>query len=188
MLSLLIRRLVQMVFVMLGISILVFLIFFATPGADPASRIAGRNASPEVVAAVRASFGLDKPLPVQYALMMERLFITRDLTSFVNRGQEVIPEVMEAAPITLSLVGGAAVFWIVGSIAIVAAATKGSLLDRILMVLGLIGISMPVYWLGEMVNLITQNRLHDTWLFSWVPPLGYTALSDDPWMWFKTLL
>ena len=97
MLSLLIRRLVQMVFVMLGISILVFLIFFATPGADPAARIAGRNASPEVVAAVRASFGLDKPLPVQYVLMMERLFITRDLTSFVNRGQEVIPEVMEAA-------------------------------------------------------------------------------------------
>ena len=190
MLSLLIRRLVQMVFVMLGISILVFLIFFATPGADPASRIAGRNASPEVVAAVRASFGLDKPLPVQYVLMMERLFITRDLTSFVNRGQEVIPEVMEAAPITLSLVGGAAVFWIVGSIAIgvVAAATKGSLLDRILMVLGLIGISMPVYWLGEIVNLITQNRLHDTWLFSWVPPLGYTPLTEDPWTWFKTLL
>src|SRR5581483_886541 len=149
MLSLLIRRLVQTVFVMLGISILVFLIFFATPGADPASRIAGRNASPEVVAAVRASFGLDKPLPVQYALMMKRLFIDRDLTSFVNRGQEVIPEVIEAAPITLSLVTGAAVLWVLGSIAIglIAAATKDSFLDRLLMVLGLIGISMPVYWL-----------------------------------------
>ncbi len=35
---------------------------------------------------------------------------------------------------------------------------------------------------------MTQNRLHDTWLFSWVPPLGYTALTDDPWTWFKTLL
>ena len=41
------------------------------------------------------------------------------------------------------------------------------------MVLGLIGISMPVYWLGEVMNLITQSRFHDTWLFSWVPPLGY---------------
>jgi peptide/nickel transport system permease protein len=82
------------------------------------------------------------------------------------------------------------VFWILGSISIgiVAAATKGSLLDRVLMVLGLIGISMPVYWLGEMVNLITQSRLHDTWLFSWVPPLGYTSLLDDPWGWFKGLL
>ena len=117
-----------MLFVMLGISILVFLIFFATPGSDPASRIAGRNASPEVLAAVRTSFGLDQPLPVQYALMMKRLFITDDLTSFVNRGQEVMPEVIEAAPITLSLVIGAAVLWVLGSIAIgvVAAATKDS--------------------------------------------------------------
>ena len=190
MLSLLIRRFAQMVFVMIGISVLVFLIFFATPGSDPASRIAGRNASPETLAAVRHSFGLDQPLPVQYALMMKRLFIDRDLTSFVNRGQKVIPQVAEAAPVTLSLVLGAAVFWVVGSIAIglVAAATKDSLLDRLLMVLGLIGISMPVYWLGEVVNLITQSRLHDTWLFSWVPALGYTPLSENPWGWFKSLL
>ena len=56
------------------------------------------------------------------------------------------------------------------------------------MVLGLIGISMPVYWLGEIVNMITQSRLHGTWLFSWVPPLGYTPLTEDPWLWFKSLL
>ena len=190
MISVLIRRLVQMVFVMLGISIVVFLIFFATPGADPASRIAGRNAAPETLVAVRHDFGLDRPLPVQYVLMMKKLFVTRDLASFVNRGQEVIPEVMEATPITLSLVFGAAVVWIVTSIAIgvVAAATKNSPLDRLLMILGLIGISMPVYWLGEVVNLVTQARLHDTWLFSWVPALGYKPLLDDPWEWFKTML
>src|SRR5689334_20395887 len=190
MISVLIRRLVQMVFVMLGISIVVFLIFFATPGADPASRIAGRNAAPETLLAVRHDFGLDRPLPVQYVLMMKKLFVTRDLTSFVNRGQEVIPEVMEATPITLSLVFGAAIVWIVTSIAIgvVAAATKNSPLDRLLMILGLIGISMPVYWLGEVVNLVTQARLHDTWLFSWVPALGYKPLLDDPWEWFKTML
>jgi peptide/nickel transport system permease protein len=190
MLSVLIRRLVQMVFVMLGISIVVFLIFFATPGADPASRIAGRNAAPETLAAVRHDFGLDRPLPVQYVLMMKKLFITRDLASFVNRGQEVIPEVMEATPITLSLVIGAALVWIVVSIGIgvVAAATKNSPLDRLLMILGLIGISMPVYWLGEVVNLVTQARLHDTWLFSWVPALGYKPLLDSPWDWFKTMV
>ena len=51
-----------MLFVMFGISVLVFLIFFATPGADPAARIAGRNASPETLAAVRQSFGFDQPL------------------------------------------------------------------------------------------------------------------------------
>ncbi len=190
MLSFIIRRLLQMLFVMAGISIVVFLIFFATPGADPASRIAGRNATPETLAAVRHDFGLDKPMPVQYLLMLQRLFITRDLASFQNRGQMVIPEVMEATPITLSLVFGAALLWIVGSIAIgvVAAATKNSPLDRILMILGLIGISMPVYWLGEVVNLVTQSRMHDTWLFSWVPALGYKPLTEGPWEWFKTMV
>ena len=56
------------------------------------------------------------------------------------------------------------------------------------MMLGLIGISMPVYWLGEVMNLLTQSRMHDTWLFSWVPPLGYKPLSSDPAGWFLTLV
>ena len=71
-LMLVFARLAQMLFVLFGISVLVFLIFFATPGADPAARIAGRNATPEVLAAVRHDFGLDQPMPVQYALMMKQ--------------------------------------------------------------------------------------------------------------------
>ncbi len=184
------QRLAQMLFVMFGISVIVFLIFFATPGSDPAARIAGRNASQETLAAVRKDFGLDRPLPVQYVRLMSRLFVTRDLTSFVNRGYKVVPAVMQAAPITLSLVLGGAVLWVIGSITIgvIAAATRGSIIDRTLMVLGLIGISMPVYWLGEVLNLITQSRFHDTWMFSWVPPLGYKPLSEDPVGWFLTMI
>ncbi|PSJ60268.1 ABC transporter permease [Pseudaminobacter soli (ex Li et al. 2025)] len=184
------RRLGQMLFVMFGISVIVFLIFFATPGADPAARIAGRNAAPEVLEAVRHSFGFDRPLYVQYALMMKKIFITGDLTSFVNRGWKVVPAVLDSIPITLSLVFGAAVLWVVFSIIIgvAAAATRNSWLDRLLMALGLLGISMPVYWLGEVMNLITQSRYHDTWLFSWVPPLGYKNFSDDPKGWFLTLV
>ncbi len=190
MIRVLAQRLAQMVFVMAGISVLVFLIFFATPGADPAARIAGRNASPEVLAAVRHDFGLDRPIPVQYALMMRRLFVTQDLTSFVNRGERVIPEIEAGAPVTLSLVCGAAVLWVLGGLAIgtAAALTQGGVTDRLLMVAGLIGLSMPVFWVGEMANLVTQSRMHDSWLFAWVPPLGYTPLSLDPWLWFKTLL
>ena len=56
------------------------------------------------------------------------------------------------------------------------------------MVLGLIGISMPVFWLGEVMNLLSQSRFHDTWLFSWVPGLGYKPLLQDPAGWFKTLV
>ncbi len=190
MISALLARLGQMLFVMLGISALVFLIFFATPGADPAARIAGRNATPEMLATVRHDFGFDRPLPVQYVLMMKRLFITGDLTSFVNRGEPVVPQIMLAAPVTLSLVIGAAVLWVCGGIAIgvTAALTSGRLPDRLLMAAGLIGISMPVFWLGEVANLMTQRRLHDTWLFSWVPPLGYVDFSDDPAGWFKALV
>ena len=184
------RRFGQMLFVMFGISVIVFLIFFATPGADPAARIAGRNASPEVLEAVRHNFGFDQPLYVQYVRMMEKIFITGDLTSFVNRGWKVVPAVLDSIPVTLSLVFGAAILWVVVSviIGIVAAATRDSWLDKLLMALGLLGISMPVYWLGEVMNLITQSRYHDSWLFSWVPPLGYKNFSDDPKGWFLTLV
>jgi peptide/nickel transport system permease protein len=184
------HRLVSMVLVLFSISVLVFLIFFATPGVDPAARIAGRNADQATLQAVRKDFGLDRPMPVQYALMMKKLFVTRDLTSFVNRGAEVIPQVTEAAPVTLSLVIGAAVIWVVFSIMIglLAAVFHGTPLDALLMIIGLIGISMPVFWLGEVVNLLSQSRLHDSFLFSWVPPLGYVPLTESPIARFKALL
>jgi peptide/nickel transport system permease protein len=85
---------------------------------------------------------------------------------------------------------GAAVIWVVVSIimGVAAAVLRGTIFDPMLMVLALIGISMPVFWLGEMANLITQDRYHDTFLFSWVPPLGYTPLTQDPVMWFKHLV
>ena len=184
------RRLVSMLFVLFSISVLTFLIFFATPGVDPASRIAGRNADQATLRAVRKDFGLDRPLPVQYGLMMKKLFVTRDLTSFVNRGAKVIPQVTEAAPVTLSLVLGAAVIWVVFSIGmgLIAAVFRGTPVDAAVMIVGLIGISMPVFWLGEVVNLLTQSRFHDTFLFSWVPPLGYTPFTQSPFGWFKSLL
>ncbi|TMJ38375.1 MAG: ABC transporter permease [Alphaproteobacteria bacterium] len=190
MLLALIRRFGQMIFVMFGISILVFLIFFATPGADPASRIAGRNASPETIEAVRKSFGFDQPIWVQYYIMMKKLFITQDLTSFVNRGWKVIPAVIDTIPVTLSLVIGAAVLWVIFGMlfGILAAATRGSIIDKLLIAFGLVGCAMPVYWLGEVMNLFSQSRYHDTWLFSWVPPLGYKPLSEDPEGWFLTLI
>jgi peptide/nickel transport system permease protein len=184
------RRAASMVLVMFAISVLVFLIFFATPGVDPAARIAGRNADQATLRAVRKDFGLDKPMPVQYVLMMKKLFISRDLESFVNRGAKVIPEVTDAAPVTLSLVLGAAVIWVVLSIAmgLLAAVFRATPIDSLVMIVGLIGISMPVFWLGEVVNLLSQSRLHDSFVFSWVPPLGYTPLTESPVGWFKSLL
>jgi len=81
------------------------------------------------------------------------------------------------------------VIWVVVAIAMgtAAAVMRGTFVDPLLMVVGLIGISMPVFWLGEVVNLITQSRLHDEF-FSWLPPLGYTPLTEDPEQWFLHLL
>jgi peptide/nickel transport system permease protein len=190
MLAFAVRRFVGMLFVIFTITVLVFLIFFHTPGVDPARKLAGRNPSPETIKAIKHAYGLDRPLPVQYVLLMKKLFVTRDLTSYSNQGQKVVPEILAATPVTLSLVIGAAVLWVVMAIVlgVAAAVLRGTVFDPMLMVLALIGISMPVFWLGEMANLVTQSRYHDTFLFSWVPPLGYTPLTEDPVMWFKHLV
>jgi peptide/nickel transport system permease protein len=185
-----VRRLVGLIVVLFAITVLTFLIFFATPGVDPARQLAGRNPTPETIAAIRHQFGLDRSLPVQYALMMKRLFISRDLVSYGNQALKVVPAITSAAPVDFSLVIGAAVIWVVFSIitALLAVIFKGTVLDPLLMILALIGISMPVFWLGEMANLITQDRLHDTFLFSWVPPLGYVPITQNPWAWFQHLV
>ena len=184
------RRLGAALVVMLALSVLVFLIFFATPGIDPARQMAGKNPTPETIAAIEAEFGLDQPLPVQYLKMMDSLVVSRDLESFSNRGVEVLPQIARAAPVTLSLVLGAAVLWVVFSILIgvAAAVARGRVWDPLLMAIGLVGMSIPVFWLGTVANLFTQDRWHDTFLFSWVPPLGYTPLTEDPVMWFKHLV
>ena len=184
-----IRRLLWLVVVLFAISILVFLIFFATPGVDPARQMAGRNPTAATIKNIKHEFGLDRPLPVRYGLMMKHIFISRDLISYGSH-TKVIPEILAAAPVTFSLILGAAVIWIVFSILIGVAATvfRGTIIDPLLMILALIGISIPVFWLGEMVNLVTQSRAHGFFLFSWVPPLGYTPLTQDPVKWFEGLI
>jgi peptide/nickel transport system permease protein len=184
-----VRRALWLVVVLFAISALVFLIFFATPGVDPARQMAGRNPSADTIRSIKHEFGLDRPLPVRYGLMMKHMFISRDLISYGSH-TKVIPEILSATPVTLSLVFGAAVIWIVFSIltGVAAAVFRGTLIDPILMIFALIGISIPVFWLGEVVNLLTQSRLHNFFLFSWVPPLGYTPLTQDPVKWFEGLV
>src|SRR2546430_16768100 len=75
---------------------LVFLIFFATPGVDPTRSLAGRNPTPETIAAVRHQFGLDRSKPMQYLLMMKRLFVSRDLVSYGNQALLVVPAIASA--------------------------------------------------------------------------------------------
>jgi peptide/nickel transport system permease protein len=122
--------------------------------------------------------------------MMKRIFITRDLISYGNQNVKVVPEVLAAAPVDFSLVIGAAIIWVVFSIltGVAAVVLKGTIFDPLLMILALIGISMPVFWLGEVANLITQDRFHNTFVFHWVPPPGYVPLTQNPWQWFLHLI
>ncbi|MCX5259355.1 ABC transporter permease [Streptomyces canus] len=183
------KRFASALLVMFAISVLVFLIFFATPGVDPAARIAGRNADPATLAQVRHSFGLDRPMPIRYLLMMRHLLIDRDLESFVNRGSRVIPQIIQATPVTLSLVIGAALIWMTAGIIMgtAAATLRGRAADPLIMLVGVVGVSLPAYWLGEVVNLLTQKQLHDS-LFSWVPPPGYVGLGQHPGQWALHML
>jgi peptide/nickel transport system permease protein len=185
-----IRRFLWTALILFMISTITFLIFFKTPGINPARLMAGRNPDPATIAQIRKQFGFDRPLPVQYFDFLKHLLISRDLVSYTNRGVRVIPEIVRAAPVTLSLVFGAAVIWVVVSIAIgvAAAVTRGTVVDPILMFLGLIGVSMPVFWVGEVANLLTQDRLHDTFLFHWVPPPGYVPFTSNPLSWAEHLI
>lgn len=189
MLRFIVKRLASALLVMFTISVLVFLIFFATPGVNPAARIAGRSATPAVLAQVSKQFGLNRPLPDRYGLMMYHLFIKQDLTSYVNIGDRIIPQITAAAPITLSLIFGAVVIWLVVGVlgGVIAAKNKGRFIDPLIMFFGIAAISIPVYWLGQVILLITQGRLHSS-VFAWVPNGGFVPLSQSPGEWALHLL
>jgi peptide/nickel transport system permease protein len=190
MLSFIIRRLLWTVLVMFVITVVVFILFFKTPGVDPARALAGRSPNPQTLAEIRAQLGLGRPFPIEYGIMMKKIFITRDLVSYSNQGVRVVQEVFAATPATLSLVFGAAVLWVVLAIGvgIAAALLRGTIFDPLLMVVALVGVSAPVFWVGQIVNMISQGTLHNTFLFSWVPPLGYTPFMQSPELWFKGLV
>ena len=159
MLTFIIRRLLWTVLVMFVITVIVFIIFFKTPGVDPARALAGRNPSPQVLAEIRAQLGLNRPFPIQYGIMMKKIFITRDLVSYSNQGVQVVPEIGAATPATLSLVFGAAVIWVVMAIGvgIAAALLRGTVFDPLLMVVALVGVSAPVFWVGQLANMVTSG-------------------------------
>ena len=190
MLTFIVRRLLWTVLVMFVITVVVFIIFFKTPGVDPARALAGRSPNPQTLAEIRAQLGLGRPFPVEYAIMMKKIFITRDLVSYSNQGVRVVQEVFAASPATLSLVFGAALLWVVLAIVvgIAAALLRGTVFDPLIMVVALVGVSAPVFWVGQIVNMVSQGTMHNTFLFSWVPPLGYTPFTQSPELWFKGLV
>ena len=176
-----VRRLLNMVLVMIALSVLVFVIFNVIPGGDPALRIAGRNANEVVREQVREDYGFNDPLYVQYLTLMQKT-IDGELISYSNQ-LNVREEIVRGLPATLSLVIGAGIIWLsLGVIfGVVSARYAGRLPDRLLNILALIGISMPVFWVGLMLLYYLSFRVEA------FPPGGYTPLTEDPLDWLYHL-
>jgi peptide/nickel transport system permease protein len=176
------RRLIGMLVVLFAISVLTFLIFNVIPNGDPAERLAGRNASATQLDAIRHQWGFDHSVFVQYGKTMSNIF-SGDLISY-SKHEHVLNEIWIALPHTLSLAIGAAIIWMAFSIAlgVYSAMRVGRFSDRLLTVLALIGISMPVFWVGALMNYYLGFKAG---LF---PNGGYVDLTEDPIQWAYHLI
>jgi peptide/nickel transport system permease protein len=177
-----VRRLLAMLFVLFAISVLTFLIFNVMPAGDPAVRMAGKSATPTTIEAIRRDWGFDDPVYVQYWETMKKVF-SGDLVSYINQ-RNVLDEIKKDIPRTFSLAIGAALMWMAFSIALglYTAVRAGQFSDRFLTVLALIGISMPVFWIGALMNYYLGFKAG---IF---PNGGYTPLAEDPVDWAYHLI
>jgi peptide/nickel transport system permease protein len=172
-----VRRLAGMVVVLFAVSVLTFLVFDVIPNSDPAQRMAGKNATPRLVASITEEWGFDDPLPQQYLTTMKKVF-SGDLISYTTR-EDVDERIVEGIPQTFSLCIGAAVIWMFFGILFgyLSAVRAGGLLDRALTILAVVGISIPVFWLAP----ILLNYL--TYKVELFPSGGYVEFVDDPVDW-----
>src|SRR6476469_6472726 len=177
-----VRRLLGMILVLFAVSVLVFLIFNVIPSYDPAAAIAGKNRTAQLIANVRKEFGLDKSLPVQYGIMMKKIF-TGDLISYSSR-LNVDQQIAKGIPATFSLCIGAAVIWMAFGLLFgyLSAVRAGAFTDRALTILALVGISLPVFWLASILLYYLTFKIQ---LF---PNGQYVKLQDDPVQWANHLI
>jgi len=155
----LLRRLIWVFFLLVGVSLTTFIIFFLIP-ANPAELVAGKSATPEMIAAVEQRLGLDRPWYQQYGLFFSRA-VRGDLGFSYITQQRVAPALLDAFPVTLSLAAGAAIIWLALGIPIgvLSALKPRSLPDRLAMIFALVGISTPVFWLGLLMLKIFADLL-----------------------------
>lgn len=170
----LIRRTLFMILVLWIISVLTFLIFVKLPPGDPARRLAGKAATPQILVQIRHQVGLDKPWYVQYYRFARGLvplpgfFLDPTVYhSWVNQ-VDVKDELADRFPYTAALTIGAAVLWLLMGIpiGILSAIRRRTIADRASMTFALIGVSMPTFWLGMLLTFVFYYKL------GWAPPTG----------------
>ncbi len=156
------RRFLSLIPTVLGISILVFFMIHLIPG-DPAEMMLGERASEESLKQLREQLGLNEPLYVQYGLFMSRL-VRGDLGRALRTNEKITTEIMQRFPATIELsLAAILIATVFGMLAgIISATRQYSFFDYISMVVSLIGVSMPIFWLGLVLMIIFS--LHLGWL------------------------
>jgi peptide/nickel transport system permease protein len=161
-----VRTLLLSLITLFGVSVLIFLMLRVLPG-DPARVLAGLDASAEQVDRIRAQLGLDEPLLVQYWSFISGV-LQGDLGISARTSRPVALEIMARMPATLTL---AVVATVIGSVVgvsagVVAAVRRNSVLDHVISSVAMMGVSMPVYWLGLLLILLFAVTL------GWLPAAG----------------
>lgn len=154
------RRILSALPVMLGISLLVFSFIHLIPG-DPALAMLGERATEESIARVRANLGLDKPIGEQYLIYLGKV-LRGDLGESILRGDPVTQELLLRFPATIELSIAAILLALLFGIpaGVFSAVKRNSLFDNGTMLLSLAGVSMPIFWLGLMMQTLFSVILH----------------------------
>ncbi|HLV74481.1 peptide/nickel transport system permease protein [Actinomadura hallensis] len=204
MIAFFIRRLVGGVVMLLVISAVTFLIFFGLPRAagqstdQLAARFAGKSPTAETITAIKERFGFDDPLAVQYGNFLKSIVAGDTYDTGVEKidcpapclgysfrtNQSVTEQIVDRFPITLSLVVGAAIIWLLAgvSIGVLSALKRGSLFDRAAMIVALAGVSLPIFFTG----LLSLTFVVHAWEL--LPPVSYHSFMDNPFKWASALI
>ncbi|WP_370324604.1 ABC transporter permease [Euzebya sp.] len=177
-----VRRVLQALGVLLGVSVLVFAIIHLVPG-DPVRLALGTRFDQETYDALRARAGLDQPLLQQYVSWLGGV-VQGDFGVSFRSGRTVLAMVLERLPATLSL---AAVAILVATamalpLGIFSAIRQGKLTDRVATAISQIGISIPDFWMGILLILLFALNL------GWLPASGYVGITEDPLEWARRLI
>ena len=173
------KRLLILIPTLLGVSFIVFLLLYLSPG-DAALAVAGPNATKEAVDAIRENLGLNEPFLVQYLNYLKNLIFHFDLGTSYHSGRSVSEALLRVFPTTIKLAGGALIIAIIFGITfgVIAALKKNTFIDSMITALGMVGLAMPIFWSGLLLIIVFSTKLK---VF---PASGFSSIKHMilPWL------